>query len=161
MSISSFDVLYNMNTNLQWASSRSWVASALFPSSHEYRALSSVEPPDTQYPSLEEKSSYSSGQSKRPSPSRIIAHILGLIVLVVLLSALLVTTSLKDRVHADPVGTTVHLSYGTYSGVRASESVNSFRGIRYAAPPLANLRWRTPAPPLTFEGTHNATAVSR
>ena len=41
----------------------------------------------------------------------------------------------------------VGLNYTTYEGLRLSNGVNSFRGMRYAAPPLGNLRWRAPVEP--------------
>jgi carboxylesterase type B len=41
----------------------------------------------------------------------------------------------------------VELNYTTYEGLCLSNGVNSFRGMRYAAPPLGNLRWRAPVEP--------------
>ncbi|TDZ73390.1 Lipase 2 [Colletotrichum trifolii] len=49
---------------------------------------------------------------------------------------------------ANPVGPTVELPYGRYEGVHNSTTnLNIFRGIRYAAPPIGNLRWQPPQPP--------------
>ncbi|EAQ90906.1 hypothetical protein CHGG_02841 [Chaetomium globosum CBS 148.51] len=46
------------------------------------------------------------------------------------------------------VGTArANLNYTTYEGLRLSNGVNSFRGMRYAAPPLGNLRWKAPVEP--------------
>lgn len=53
------------------------------------------------------------------------------------------------------VGTVrVDLNYTTYEGLRWSNGVNSFLGVRYAAPPLRDLRWRAPVePPHSQAGT--------
>ncbi|KAL8360197.1 hypothetical protein RB601_007381 [Gaeumannomyces tritici] len=44
-------------------------------------------------------------------------------------------------------GPTVDLGYATYVGSRRESGVNVFRGMRYARPPLGDLRWRAPAEP--------------
>lgn len=61
------------------------------------------------------------------------------------------------------IGTTqVNLNYTTYEGLRLSNGVNSFRGMRYAAPPLGNLRWRAPVEPdPTSSGTVEAATTVR
>ncbi|GAB1311304.1 Carboxylic ester hydrolase [Madurella fahalii] len=41
----------------------------------------------------------------------------------------------------------VDLNYTTYEGVQLPNGVNAFLGMRYAAPPLGNLRWRAPVEP--------------
>ncbi|KAK3311253.1 Alpha/Beta hydrolase protein [Chaetomium strumarium] len=53
------------------------------------------------------------------------------------------------------VGTaTVDLTYTTYEGLRLSNGVNAFLGMRYAAAPLGDLRWRAPVEPVrTGAGT--------
>jgi carboxylesterase type B len=38
--------------------------------------------------------------------------------------------------------------------------VNQYLGMRYASPPVRNLRFRAPAEPLTTTSLQNATAVS-
>jgi carboxylesterase type B len=45
----------------------------------------------------------------------------------------------------------VNLSYNTYEGLQLSSGVNAFLGMRYAAPPLGDLRWRAPAEPVRTE----------
>ncbi|KAL8370807.1 hypothetical protein RB595_000918 [Gaeumannomyces hyphopodioides] len=44
-------------------------------------------------------------------------------------------------------GPTVDLGYATYVGSRRESGVNVFRGMRYARPPLGDLRWRAPVEP--------------
>lgn len=46
---------------------------------------------------------------------------------------------------------TIQLDSGTVSGVRVG-AVRSFKGIPYAAPPLRNLRWKPPQPPVPWDG---------
>jgi carboxylesterase type B len=42
----------------------------------------------------------------------------------------------------------VDLGYGVYKGVSNSSSgLNTWKGVRYAAPPVGPQRWRAPAPP--------------
>jgi len=43
---------------------------------------------------------------------------------------------------------TVNLGYATYQGVALDDGVNQFLGMRYAAPPTGNLRWRAPEDPV-------------
>src|SRR4051794_38916427 len=62
----------------------------------------------------------------------------------VLLSVFLWTNSLA--VDLSPL--TVDLDYALYTGVYSpSTSLNIWKGIRYAAPPLGSLRWQNPQPP--------------
>ncbi|KAK0709204.1 Alpha/Beta hydrolase protein [Lasiosphaeria miniovina] len=45
---------------------------------------------------------------------------------------------------------TVDLGYGLYTGVRnLSSALDVWKGIRYAMPPLGQLRWQAPKPPAT------------
>ncbi|KAJ7651188.1 Alpha/Beta hydrolase protein [Roridomyces roridus] len=53
---------------------------------------------------------------------------------------------------------TVNLGFAQYQGaVDAATNITSFLGIRYAAPPLGDLRFRAPAPPLITPGVQLAT----
>ncbi|KZV68666.1 alpha/beta-hydrolase [Peniophora sp. CONT] len=55
--------------------------------------------------------------------------------------------------------TIIDLGYAKYqSDVVYDDDVLSFLGIRYAAPPVGDLRWRSPQPPAQIEGVQNATA---
>ncbi|OAX34806.1 alpha/beta-hydrolase [Rhizopogon vinicolor AM-OR11-026] len=52
----------------------------------------------------------------------------------------------------------VDLGYSQYQGsVDTATNTTSFLGIRYAAPPLGNLRWAAPQPPPTTSGVQQAT----
>ncbi|KAG1895878.1 Alpha/Beta hydrolase protein [Suillus fuscotomentosus] len=52
----------------------------------------------------------------------------------------------------------VDLGYAQYQGsVDTTTNTTSFLGIRYAAPPLDNLRWAAPQPPPTVSGVRQAT----
>jgi hypothetical protein len=58
--------------------------------------------------------------------------------------------------------TTVDLNYTAYEGLRLSNGVDAFLGMRYAAPPLGDLRWRAPLEPIRSEtgAVERATTVS-
>ncbi|KIJ32592.1 hypothetical protein M422DRAFT_265616 [Sphaerobolus stellatus SS14] len=53
-------------------------------------------------------------------------------------------------------GPTVNLGYSTYEGISLPNGQNQFLGIRYAAPPLRNLRFRRPQPSVQTEGIQSA-----
>jgi para-nitrobenzyl esterase len=50
----------------------------------------------------------------------------------------------------------VQLTYGQVSGVQLDNGVTVFRGIPYAAPPVGDLRWKPPQPPIPWEGVRVA-----
>ncbi|KAG1740350.1 Alpha/Beta hydrolase protein [Suillus lakei] len=51
----------------------------------------------------------------------------------------------------------INLGYAQYQGsVDTATNTTSFLGIRYAAPPLGNLRWAAPQPPPTMSGVQQA-----
>jgi len=52
---------------------------------------------------------------------------------------------------------TVRLAQGVLHGQTAG-SVTSFKGVPFAAPPVGELRWRPPAPPLAWTGVREARA---
>jgi para-nitrobenzyl esterase len=49
----------------------------------------------------------------------------------------------------------VHISSGTLHGAHVGAAI-AFRGIPYARPPIAELRWQPPQPPLPWEGVREA-----
>ncbi|KAF8998244.1 Alpha/Beta hydrolase protein [Cyathus striatus] len=55
-----------------------------------------------------------------------------------------------------PSGKTVKLDYGSFQGVE-DDSLIKFLGMPFAAPPVGNLRFVPPQPPVTFSGVHDAT----
>jgi Carboxylesterase family len=55
----------------------------------------------------------------------------------------------------------VDLGYSKYQGIKLASDINQYLGMRYASPPIGNLRFRAPAEPLTTTGIQNATAVCR
>jgi acetylcholinesterase len=66
------------------------------------------------------------------------------------------TTFLVNNVNGSPLSVTktsgqpvVDLGYSKYEGITLSSGVNQYLGIRYAAPPLGDLRFRAPAEPVT------------
>lgn len=47
-----------------------------------------------------------------------------------------------------PIPLTVDLGYSKYRGVAANGGVNQYLGMRFAAPPLGDLRFRAPRDPV-------------
>ncbi|KAJ8083146.1 hypothetical protein PM082_009015 [Marasmius tenuissimus] len=63
-------------------------------------------------------------------------------------------SSLSTRQTAAPV---VDLGYAQYQGVfDPNTDVTNYRGVRYAAPPTADSRWRAPQPPANVSGVQQA-----
>ena len=55
--------------------------------------------------------------------------------------------------------TTVRVAEGRLAGVSSADGrVRAFKGIPYARPPVGNLRWRPPQPPLPWDGVRPADA---
>jgi len=52
----------------------------------------------------------------------------------------------------------VHLDYASYQGTQLLAGVNQYLGVRFAAPPTGDLRWRAPQPPRTTSGIQDATS---
>jgi len=53
---------------------------------------------------------------------------------------------------------TVNLDYGSYRGVPLQNGITQWLGLRYAAPPLGDLRFQAPQPPVRTNGTQDANA---
>lgn len=56
---------------------------------------------------------------------------------------------------APPLTTTVEVTGGTVEGVE-QEGIFSFKGIPFAAPPVGDLRWKSPQPVIPWEGVQMA-----
>jgi hypothetical protein len=72
-----------------------------------------------------------------------------------ILSSLLRILSYTFVAHAAQIhsaGPVVNLGYSRYQGVRLTAGVDQYLGMRYAAAPLGNLRFRAPREP-----AHNST----
>ena len=67
-------------------------------------------------------------------------------------SASLVLLSTTARAVDEPV----QLTYGQVSGVELDGDVTVFRGIPFAAPPVGDLRWKAPQPPIPWKGVRAA-----
>ncbi len=73
---------------------------------------------------------------------------------IVVLSCLLVVSCTTKPKLIDPV---VETQSGLVQGIaNESGTVMAFKGIPYAAPPVGDLRWREPQPPLPWEGIRDA-----
>lgn len=69
--------------------------------------------------------------------------------------ALIMSCAGKQNKLIDPI---VDTEYGKVQGVvNESGTLVSFKGIPYAAPPVGDLRWREPQPPVPWEGVRDAT----
>jgi hypothetical protein len=102
---------------------------------------------------------------------KIVAILLLLILVVVSLAIMLysdlfclgaVFSGLATLVAANPTPLdppVVDLGYSIYQGTTLGSGINQYLGIRYAAPPLGDLRFRAPAEPLSTSGIQTATAV--
>lgn len=86
------------------------------------------------------------------------------------MAILLVAGILGDLLSASPLARSsssplarsaiVDLGYSRYQGVALSNGVDEYMGMRYAKPPLNELRFRGPQDPEQMDGVVDATAVS-
>ncbi len=76
-----------------------------------------------------------------------------------LLTVVLATAPTAAQDGRDNGGPVVSTAEGQVRGF-VKNGVNIFLGIRYAAPPVGNLRWRPPAPVDKWQGTLDATAYA-
>lgn len=53
----------------------------------------------------------------------------------------------------------VDLGYAQYQGTLLSSGITQYLGMRYASPPLGDLRFRAPQPPQSSNGVQNAQSV--
>jgi acetylcholinesterase len=64
------------------------------------------------------------------------------------LLSLLGWTTLVCAYPASPSGPVVHLGYAKYQGASLENGISQWLGIRYAAPPVEDLRFRAPQDPI-------------
>jgi len=76
-----------------------------------------------------------------------------------MLSLLLVTTFVLNALPAYAVAPLVNLNYTSYLGTALSDGISQWVGMRYAAPPLGNLRFAAPADPIANSTTQIANKV--
>jgi acetylcholinesterase len=56
----------------------------------------------------------------------------------------------------------VDLGYAKYQGIyNETTGIQSFKGMRYAAPPIGDLRWRAPQPPVHLPGIQDASKYGK
>ncbi len=79
------------------------------------------------------------------------------LVLLALLAACARSPASEPAPIADPV-TELSLAEGEIVGFTAANGVKVWRGLPFAAPPVGDLRWRSPRPPATWEGVREALA---
>jgi carboxylesterase type B len=66
-------------------------------------------------------------------------------------------TPILPKSDAPPI---VDLGYSQYEGTTLSSKVNQYLGLRFAAPPVGNLRFRAPQDPVATTGIQEAKTVS-
>lgn len=77
------------------------------------------------------------------------------------LLALLLSSSSSLAGSAYAVSPVVRLDYATYSGEALDNGITKWLGLRYAAPPIGELRFRAPQDPLPQNGTISATEARK
>jgi para-nitrobenzyl esterase len=76
----------------------------------------------------------------------------------VLLGRVLLVSLFAGLLYAQAPAPKVRTAQGEASGKWIHDGKEkAFLGLPYAAPPIANLRWRAPEPPLPWSGVHDAT----
>lgn len=94
----------------------------------------------------------------RPSLHRRVYLLLAVIMLIILSVVLGVFVS---KAHSSTSNIDVDLGYATYRGVNSSDTgISQWLGMRYAAPPLGNLRFRAAQDPPNTSGVQLANIVS-
>jgi acetylcholinesterase len=81
------------------------------------------------------------------------------LVLATVLSSLATDVAAKPLLPRQDAGPIIDLGYSQYEGIALSSGVNQFLGMRFAAPPLGELRFRAPVNPDVTTGVLQAKAV--
>lgn len=77
-----------------------------------------------------------------------------------MLSLLFVTTFALNALHAQAVAPLVNVNYTSYLGSALPNGITQWVGMRYAAPPLGDLRFAAPADPIPNNTTQIANKVN-
>lgn len=102
--------------------------------------------------------SWKNGRLLKPFVHRLVYLFLAFIMLMVL-SVLLGV--LLSRAHSKNSSVDVDLGYARYRGISSDVTgISQWLGMRYAEPPLGNLRFRAAQDPLNTTGLQSATEVS-
>ena len=76
-----------------------------------------------------------------------------------LLTALQATSTLQPDQAQAKLDTLVDLGYAQYRGVETQNGITQWLGMRFAAPPVGDLRFRAPADPVKEDGIVDASKV--
>jgi hypothetical protein len=72
---------------------------------------------------------------------------------------ILASVALVSSYPADPDITIVNLGYTQYQGTKLANGITQWLGMRYAAPPIGDLRFRAPQDPIPKAGVQIADTV--
>lgn len=67
----------------------------------------------------------------------------------------------SQKVQDTPSTRQVDLGYAKYQGSRLAIGIDQYLGMRFAAPPLGDRRFRAPQDPPLFDGIQEASNVSK
>lgn len=93
----------------------------------------------------------------KPSVTMSLSHCFLFVAAVSCLLTETAATPIFPRSDAPPI---VNLGYSQYEGTTLSSKVNQYLGLRFAAPPVGNLRFRAPQDPVATTGIQEAKTVS-
>lgn len=96
-----------------------------------------------------------------PRVSRKIGLIAGMLFITVLAGLLcgIIIPLVEAHKHHGSGSSLVDLGYSKYQGNKSTNGITQWLGMRYAAPPVGNLRFRAPQDPVCTTAVQNATQV--
>ena len=68
---------------------------------------------------------------------------------------------LQSSALAQIPGNVKNLGYANYSGIDLSNGVSYWLGMHYGAPPVGNLRFAAPQPPIVYPGVNGVVDASQ